>query len=161
MINKCFEELKQEIIKLRSGKSLFTQNEIFENIESNEFLGSLTPDEAAYLINELNINTDWVEDDGKTSFETIKKEDGGINLNNIEYGIKDPNNIDEWDLIQPEKKEKHTGFLDAYNQKDESILEDINKNDLDFLIDMSPEEDDSSKNNTKKNTGFLGLVNNK
>lgn len=154
MYNQKFEELKTEIENFLKGISPYSKEEIFQNIKDNNFLGSISNAEKDFLINMLPIDTEWIDDDGSSSLKDIEKRASGINLENIEFGIVDPDDYDEFDLIQPDKKERKTGFSNLTTEKD--AFADIESDDLDFLIDLESdsEEDDDDKPN---NSGFLGL----
>lgn len=156
MYNSKFEEIKLEIEKLLSGTSEFSQDDIFQNIKDNNFLGSLSNEETNFLINMLPIDTSWVQDDGKSSYNDISKSTGGISLSDVGYKIYDPDEFDEFDLIQSDKKERKTGFgsmLD--NSKDDY---NIDKDDIDFLLDIDPDDEDDDDQNNGHSSGFLGLL---
>lgn len=155
MYNSKFEELKLEIERLLSGTSSFSQDEIFQNIKDNNFLGSLSNEETNFLINMLPIDTNWVQDDGKSSYDDISKNTGGINIADVGYKIYDSDEFDEFDLIQPDKKDKKTGFESMLGNSNDDY--DIDKDDIDFLLDIDPGDENDNKNNGNS-FGFLGLL---
>lgn len=156
MYNSKFEEIKLEIEKLLSGTSAFSQDDIFQNIKDNNFLGSLSNEETNFLINMLPIDTSWVQDDGKSSYDDISKSTGGINLSDVGYKIYDPDEFDEFDLIQPDKKEKKTGFGSMLDNSKNDY--NIDKDDIDFLLDIDPDDEDNNDQNNGYSSGFLGLL---
>lgn len=134
MLSANFEKLKTEVNKLILGNSDVSKEELLKKIQSERFMGKISGNEEDYLINLLPIDTSWIEDDGKSSYDLISKKTSGISINDMDKDSLSQDEFDEWDLIQPEKKEKKTGFADMFkqNEEDDSLLNE----DLDFLIDL-------------------------
>lgn len=134
MLSANFEKLKTEVNKLILGNSDVSKEELLKKIQSERFMGKISGSEEDYLINLLPIDTSWVEDDGKSSYDLISKKTGGISINDMDKDSLSQDEFDEWDLIQPEKKEKKAGFADMFKQDEEN--DSLLNEDLDFLIDL-------------------------
>lgn len=159
MFDPNFENLKNLVFDFLNGSSEFTQKELFEKIKSDVFTGVITESEGDYLINQLPINTDSIEDDGKSYIDNISSESGGISLDDVGFALKKNRELDEFDLIQPDEKEPHFGFEEVINntneEEDDSDFSNMSNEDLDFLIGLS---DNFEEREEENESGFTGLL---